>query len=339
MERMNLPRRLAGMDFIRLAGTLGVFLYHFGCATGNALLRKRLVSCANGQWSGPLVGLFFMLSGALLYHRYAGEKLDVPAFYRRRFRAIYPEFWLAFLVCYARRVLAEGSLFYRGRPWLLLLSLLGLDGYFLYLGPNYYILGQWFLGAIILLYLLFPLLLRAFQRAPAVFWALLCIAGLAVERTGFFRIASSRNLICCAFQFVTGMMLMRYRSKLSGKACLPLCAAIEILLLCVPLGMSPLLCSTLHACALYVLLGRLGALLEARCPRLSRGVSWAARLSYCAYLTHSVALSVTLNRWNPAGLPGALAALLLCALMTWLGAAALRGVTRRLLRRLDSHLS
>lgn len=39
----------------------------------------------------------------------------------------------------------------------MLLSLLGMDGYFQYRGPNYYLIGEWFFGAIVFLYILYPL--------------------------------------------------------------------------------------------------------------------------------------------------------------------------------------
>ena len=39
-------------------------------------------------------------------------------------------------------------------------SVLGLDGYLLPLGANFYKIGEWFLGCLLLIYLLFPLLRR-----------------------------------------------------------------------------------------------------------------------------------------------------------------------------------
>ena len=44
--------------------------------------------------------------------------------------------------------------------WKLVFSVLGLDGYLLPLGANFYKIGEWFLGCLLLIYLLFPLLRR-----------------------------------------------------------------------------------------------------------------------------------------------------------------------------------
>ena len=48
--------------------------------------------------------------------------------------------------------------------WRVIFSLLGLDGYLAPVTPTFYKIGEWFLGVILLLYLLFPLLLWCMDR-------------------------------------------------------------------------------------------------------------------------------------------------------------------------------
>lgn len=325
-------RRIVGLDFVRFLAAFGVFLYHFSCATRSEWFRQRFVNYANGIWGGTFVGLFLMLSGALLYRRY-GDSIDVASFYRKRCRAIYPEFWLAFLAVYAKNAIEYRTPFFRGNPLLLILSFLGLDGYFLYRIPNYYLIGEWFLGAIVLLYLLFPLLRLAFRRAPALLTAALLLGCLVIDRTNFFRIGVDRNLIFCAFEFVLGMLLMKYAGQL--RHAVFVCLAVEAALLWIRLPIQTNLYTALHAATLFILLWQLGALLEGRSRAFDAFIRHGAGLSYSVFLTHPVVLNYVLNHWNPGGLAGGFAALLVCTLATAAGAFALHFVAQRLLRILD----
>lgn len=341
MQKMNQTgtsgERIAGLDFVRFAATVGVFLYHFGCISKCAWAQP-FKYYTNGQWGATWVGLFFMLSGALLYHR-SREGFSPAAFYRKRWRAIYPEFWLAFAVCFAKNALQAHKFFYKGNPPALLLSLLCLDGYFLYRIPNYYIIGEWFLGAILLIYLLYPLLRRAFLRIPHLLCALLLAACVIVERTGFFAIAFSRNLIVCIFEFTLGMLLMRHRERLTGAPLTVACLLIEILLLAIPLPLRTPFYAILHALALYLLLGKLGAWIEAKARGLHAVVRFGAAHSYSIFLTHHILISNVAQLWNPSAPVACLAALLICAAATLATAVVLHFIAQWLVSRLSRERS
>ena len=93
-----------------------------------------------------------------------GEK-EVLDFFKKRWLSIFPMFYIAWTVMYIINSLRVGSWFWGGPRRNFLLSAIGMDGYFLHLGMNYYNLGEWFLGGIILLYLLYPLLLFLWNKA------------------------------------------------------------------------------------------------------------------------------------------------------------------------------
>lgn len=326
-------RRIEGLDFARFFAAFGVFLYHFSCEAKCEWFRRWFVSYANGLWGGPFVGLFLMLSGALLYLHY-DESIDVAAFYRKRWRAIYPEFWIAFLVIYAKNVVRRRALFYMGNPLLLILSVLGLDGYFLYRFPNYYLIGEWFLGAIAMLYLLFPLLRLAFRRAPALLTAALLLGCLIIEQTDFFLIRPERNLIFCAFEFVLGMLLMKHARRL--RRAFLVCLPAEAVLVGLRLPIQSCLFTALHAALLFILLWRIGAWIEGRSRAVDAFVRRGAALSYSIFLTHHVVQYGVLANYNPPPVLGGTAALLLCILITALASVALHSITQWLLHKLDS---
>ena len=65
---------------------------------------------------------------------------------------------------FLRKVFQVHKVFY-GPPWpRILLSLFGVDGYFSYKIPNYYQVGEWFLGAIVMLHAVYPLLSFAVNK-------------------------------------------------------------------------------------------------------------------------------------------------------------------------------
>lgn len=329
-QREHIP----GLDLVRFAACLGIVLYHFACSSDCALFKRIFLNYANGDWGNALVALFFMLSGALLFYHYNVE-LDVPKFYRKRFRTIYPEFWLAYALCFALKALRAGTVFFKGPPTTLPLSVLGVDGYLLDWFPNYYIIGEWFLGAIIMIYLLYPALCRAFRRAPLLLTGALLAACLVCDRVRLFPIAPNRNLFVCAFEFELGMLLIRYRAALRKPRWTYLCLLAEVALLALRLP-RPLFSqqyTILHALALYVLLERLGAWISGRFARAFRLIQRGAEVSYPVFLLHNFILHNALDLRNPAGAAGAAAMLLIVLLLIFAAASLLHALVARLLRR------
>ncbi len=213
-------------DFLRVVSAFGIILYHFSLRVGDG--KNAFTFFANGDFGTSFVFVFFLLSGGLLYRKYH-ESLSLKDFYRKRFRSIFPSFWIAFLFFFLSSVLREGRFFYQegASKTSLLLSVVGMDGYLLYRIPNYYILGEWFLGAMILLYLFFPLFLKGMKKCP---WALLPVFAFGIllsVLTGFFRIPIPRNLFTVSFVFCLGMLLFRYPVIFENRAIpwimLPVC--------------------------------------------------------------------------------------------------------------------
>ena len=162
--------RIFYLDLIRALATLLIVLTHF-----NFHLRDHgggyvLTFEPFGIYIGALgVSLFLIISGAALTLTYR-RPINLKRFYWKRFLNIYPLFWTAWVL---------GTLYYfliyNGRPpnaapaRSFIFTLLGIDG----LAANFhfrtmYLLGEWFLGFILLFYVVFPLLLWAIDRFPVI---------------------------------------------------------------------------------------------------------------------------------------------------------------------------
>ena len=168
--------RLFYLDLVRALAAVLIVITHFD----NPFLTQHpiLVNQPFGIYIGGLgVSLFLIISGAaLMYTHDEPEHLDLRTFYWKRFKAIYPMFWVAFIIANAYLFLYHGAIVEAQAPkWSLIFSLLAVDGFLANAAiPTFYTLGEWFLGFIIIFYIFFPLLRWGVKRFP--FWA----AGIAL---------------------------------------------------------------------------------------------------------------------------------------------------------------
>lgn len=173
--------RSVSLDIIRIFACLCILIIHFNASVSgwdlynsfkfpNHLIPNNVLG---GVYLGDLgVGIFFILSGACLQFtsRFVG-KLTAQGcfkFWKKRAYSIYPAFWIAFVFATAIHFIWYKGMSMSG--WKsFLASLLGLDGYLGFMigkGGGFYQVGEWFLGCIIIIYLLYPVLSYLFEKFP-----------------------------------------------------------------------------------------------------------------------------------------------------------------------------
>ncbi|QPL05820.1 MULTISPECIES: acyltransferase family protein [Actinomyces] len=224
-------RRVFSLDLIRALATLIIVLTH----VNNPFLtdgRYLLTNQPFGVYVGDLgVSLFLIVSGASLATTYHGP-LNLRVFFWKRFKGIYPMFWIAWLL---------GTLYFfvdmGGHPLnvaparSLIWTVLGVDGLVANFGVHTaYLLGEWFLGFIILFYLVFPLLLAGVERWPKTTAAIilgLYLASLYVLRDGA-SFPSSVILTVRLPELVFGMYLVRYVTKVPPVVVVPALAMLVV---------------------------------------------------------------------------------------------------------------
>lgn len=204
--------RIVSFDLIRTVAALAVFTYHFSLASGSGVFPVSFLSLKDGL-GFVSVSIFFMLSGASLYYSYA-DRIDfkdpkgLRSYFVKRASAIYPPFYLVFFTLYILRALKYKSFFYLGKKLVFLLSLAGLDGYFSYETETYYLVGEWFLGAVIILYVLFPLIVSLMRRNAAALYAAVVMLYLLTINRRMLSPAEDANIFSCLVSFVTGMLFI-----------------------------------------------------------------------------------------------------------------------------------
>lgn len=206
--------RVFYLDFIRAISVIIIVAFHFNCtliSSGVNGYNKILYKFSNGDWGAIGVTLFFIISGVGLMHSYGkqDEKIDLKLYFKKRFLKLYPMFWIAYIIIFLYNFYCSGHIPYLNK-FKMLITIAGMDGYLLYLEPNFYIIGEWFLGAIILVYLLFPILKYISDKFPKIYIITLTIASLLLCIFNPFKIHPSRNIISCIFCFSIGMYFEKY---------------------------------------------------------------------------------------------------------------------------------
>lgn len=214
--------RILYLDVIRIVGFFVVTAYHFTMqVAGNGIEAAYIdlyVGFNSFRWASIAVFCFFMVSGAALIYQYE-DKLQLKEYYKKRFLGTFPLFWLAYLFAFLERFYHEKSMPEAPKATFIL-SIIGMDGYLKEYGDNFYLIGEWFLGAIIILYILFPLyrsiMCKNIYILPLVFLG----AGMWVFFYNPFQIIPEKNPIVYSMYFVLGMLLEMLRKRSGQKAAL-----------------------------------------------------------------------------------------------------------------------
>ncbi len=285
--------RIIYIDLIRLFACFCIVTVHFNATVSgfdilgkfayeNSLIPNRYL----GVYLGDIgVSLFFMISGASLM--ISNERTPIREFYKKRFLNIYPMFWIAYASVTVLSLFLGSRLPVLPR-WKMILSILGYDGYLQALGllhGSFYQIGEWFLGCMITLYLVWPLLKEGLNRSPAGIWSaslvfnilmyLLFKPGWVYQNWFFVRIP----------ELLFGMTVVKYRLDrypLRLLGALLLTAAVMFRLPGNPAGYYARIASM---CAvLYVLLMLAGRLVKGQ--RLKNALAFASGLTYPVFLVH-----------------------------------------------------
>lgn len=203
--------RILYLDLVRILSFIMVTMYHFYVAADAYGISGSLESYKSvSHIMAPLaLSAFFMVSGAALIYQYS-DRCSLKEFYKKRFFGIFPLFWLAYLFAFL-------DYFYqaKGMPEApkvnFLLTVIGMDGYLNDYLPTFYLLGEWFLGMLVMLYLLFPLYRKIMLKCRYILPVVFLAGSVWLLLANPFPMVIEKNLIVCSFYFVLGMMIEMIR--------------------------------------------------------------------------------------------------------------------------------
>ena len=268
-------QRLFYLDLIRAVALVCILVIHFNAAvTGYFTLPSKLFGSVlpfNIYLGDFGSSLFFMVSGAALQYTSPGqgrEPLNLARFYQKRAKAVYPMFWLAWCIFFPIRFVTKPGYYAAAKTPSLLLTVLGLDNFAQAAGlvtMDFACVGEWFLGSILFLYLLFPLLRWGLRKQPLLTWAVVLAASLPVHIP----------------EFLLGMAFVHWKRP----------ARLGVLAGCAVLLFTPAAADGKVACALFsaaafILLAALGGCIH--WVPLQNACALLSKYSYAVFLTHHV---------------------------------------------------
>lgn len=278
--------RLFYLDLIRTVALISILIIHFNASvTGYFTLPHKLFTSTLpfGIYLGDFGStLFFIVSGASLYYT-APASFDTKAFYKKRCRAVYPMFWLAWLICFSIQFVTRPGYYAGAKTITLLLTVLGLDNFAVaagWVGQDFACVGEWFLGSILFLYLLFPILLYGRRKHPWLTFVAVCVIGTMIHLAGW-----DAHLVAIHLpEFFFGMLIV----ELSRKQQISLAAGAALLL-----GVQALLggWDTKIVCALFGAVTFVVLILIAdwiAFPPVQRLCALLGKYSYAVFLVHHV---------------------------------------------------
>ena len=156
-------KRVFSFDLLRAIAFICVLIQH---TYAGFTLKFGLKEWMQGYRLGRFgVSLFIIISGASL--ALGSLKSGYFTFLRRRAASIFPYYWVAYVVVGVFLFLIFGKICMHGDISKILMTVFALDGYIPIKG-GYYLIGEWFTGFILIMYLL----------APLVYWSILRTKGL-----------------------------------------------------------------------------------------------------------------------------------------------------------------
>ncbi len=305
-------KRYCFMDILRLLAFVSVILYHYRSSLGafdifhvSPGLSSFMTKC---DFQGISVCIFFMLSGAGLMLS-ASEEFNVKDYYVHRFFRILVPYYIAYAGYLVWIWISLGSFpFHLTSPLDLfryIFTFAGLDTYLQFhgaVGTFSLGIGEWFFGAIIILYAVFPLIRKAILKAPfvtmtAVMSVYLLLIFLLPQDFGIVARVSVK-----AFNFISGAFLITCLKQEDRKCVLlfvPVFAAWLFMRLFIPENWKMMAVHIeLFRSTFAVLVFYLAFLLEKYFRKtgfLKPVLIWVQRLSYEIYLIHHVLINEAFN--------------------------------------------
>lgn len=301
-----MKKKKFNLELIRFVAMFSILIFHLNMRllSNDINYRFRFLYAGNNVTLGNFgVSLFIILSGVTscmsftsLLKKCNSPKQAVTEYYKKRVLSILLPFYVAyFLIHFTFRAV---FLPYGGN---FLWTLLGLDGYLALEGiPTCYIVGEWFVGAILILYLVFPLLYLLVKKFPLPTAILAIVYYVLIIRFYPFSHSVDANVFTKVLDLIFGIYIGLYVKKYKPSAAL---AGFLFLLLNLVVDL-PLewlrpryfmYLTPLVGLSAFVLLAWIGQFIQERENLISRGlqkiVGLIAGFSYEIFLVHNVLIS------------------------------------------------
>jgi len=279
------------LDFIRSIAVMMIIFFHYNVWTGR-IVSADYVFLKYHIFIGTIgVSLFIIVSGASLMLS-TKNNYEVFDFYKRRFISIFPLFYFTyifFVLTYA--VIFQISPFSERNPVSFILTIIGLDGLLSYRIPNYYLIGEWFLGCIIIIYLMFPFIKYLFTLNKHLYMLASFIIWLLIYKFYNLDMPIYSFPLFRIFEFIFGMYFVSFCTNNSSKSSIALIAVAlsgMVIIYCCDQVSSIIVGHIILGIFVFIILASLSYLIGNFLPR--RLIHFISSYSYTAFLLHHIIL-------------------------------------------------
>ena len=289
--------RLPGIIFARAVCCLGLVIFHYFChSKGNF---KFLYLTANSSFGFIFVTSFFNISGLVLYYNYPKVK-SIKKFYYKRWKSILLPYYIGFLYFFLKTAFKNHKLFYKGYWPKIFFNLIGLDGYLSYKFETYYLIGEWFLGAIIIIYILYPLLVLIITKNNIIINnIIICLFYFSMYKKNYFNYEKSRHIVTCLMSFYFGVETIRFQKfYLSNKITFIISLLVFIFLYIFHVRINCyILIFQIQGFSLFIILYQIGE--YAMKKKMKIILKEISNMSFSIYLFHHQIIIDILSLYNP----------------------------------------
>lgn len=286
---------LKSIVFAREICCLGIIVYHYFCHSKNQ--SKLFLTTSNSFWGFIYVTCFFSISGIVLYYNYPSN-ISIKKFYFKRWKSIFPIYYLCFLYFYQKNVFKYKKIFYNGNWKKLIFTIFGIDGYLIYKYKTYYIIGEWFTGAIVIIYCLYPIIILIFNKNKFLIPIFLFFGFVIMTKTKYFKIGIHRNLITCFSSFYFGMIFIKFKKIFLNKLAIFIAFFINIFFYFKKIHtIFSLFIFQLQGFTFLIILICLGKIIMN--SKLQSFFNEISRLSYYIFLFHHITILNVFSLYNP----------------------------------------
>jgi peptidoglycan/LPS O-acetylase OafA/YrhL len=279
------------LDFIRSISILLIIFYHYNVWTEKTILADYTL-VKEFVFAGSIgVSLFFIISGASLMLS-TRDKYEVINFYKKRFISIFPLFYfiyIFFVLTYA--IIFRMSPFQGRNPLTFPLTIIGMDGFLVYEIQNYYLIGEWFLGCLIIIYSLYPLIRHIFIANKHLCLLASFILWIFIYNVYNFNMGIDRFPLFRIFEFVFGMYFGSIYKTNSLNSNIKLLATALIGIIVIfnfALTVTFSLWHTILGMLSFVFLASLASVFENKIS--GNVIDFLSKYAYAAFLLHHITL-------------------------------------------------
>lgn len=215
-------KRLYSLDLLKLISILIVFFYHIVMdmyvihPMHNLKFLETIIIRSNVHLAMLACGVFILISGATLKLNERNE--SVLSFYKRRLTKILIPFYFAYIIYFIIKAITLKNIHLFGgiEKWRFIYTILGMDEYLNAAGIRTFTLGigEWFLGCIILCYLVYPLLSYLDKKYKFITFIVFTIYDILINVYYLrfnFAMPQHFNFLCQVYNFYLGIAIIDER--------------------------------------------------------------------------------------------------------------------------------